>query len=85
MLNSSAQRCLRDRLSGRSASERKTKSSFPRWQPRSVRLAGGVHRAGTLFATVTVNFQVVGNPLAVFVITQNGHVFGMMQAEELHA
>jgi hypothetical protein len=50
-----------------------------------VGLAGGVHRAATLFATVIVNFQVVGNPVAAFVITQNDHVFGMMQVEELHA
>jgi len=44
-----------------------------------------MHRAGTLFATVIVNFQVVGHLLAAFVITQNGHLFGMMQMEELHA
>jgi len=71
--------------SGRSASERKTEARFPRWQARSVGLAGGVHRAATLLATVIVNFQVVGNPVAAFVITQNDHVFGMMQVEELHA
>jgi ribosomal protein S19 len=70
--------------SGRSASERPIKTWFPRWQPQSVPLAGGMHRAGTLFATVIVNFQVVGHLLAAFMITQNCHVFGMMQAEELH-
>jgi len=49
-----------------------------------VLLAEGVHRAGTLFATVSVHFQVVRDPLAAFVVTQNGRVFGMMQVEELH-
>ena len=48
-------------------------------------LALGVPSADPVFVTVVVHFQVVGNPLAGFVITQNGHVFGMMQVEELHA
>ncbi len=64
--------------SGGSASERMTKAQFPRWQTRSVRLAGGVHRAGTVFATVIVHFQVVSNPLAALAITKDGHVFRMV-------
>jgi hypothetical protein len=43
-----------------------------------VGLAGGVHRAGAVFATMSADFQVVGNPLATFVIAQNDRVLGMV-------
>jgi hypothetical protein len=43
-----------------------------------VGLAGGVHRAGAVFATVSADFQVGGNLLAAFVIAQNGRVLGMV-------
>jgi hypothetical protein len=72
-------------LSRRSASKRKIRTWFPRWQPQNMYLAGGVHRAGMVFATLLVHFQVVDNPFAPFVITQDGHVFRMMQVEEFHA
>jgi hypothetical protein len=45
-------------------------------------LAVGMPSADSVFVTVIVNFQVVSNPLAVFVITQNGHLSGMMEVEE---
>ena len=71
--------------SGRSASERKIRTWFPRRQPRGMRLAVRVESAGPAFLTVVVHFQVVGYLLAALAVTQHGRVQRMLKVEELHA
>jgi hypothetical protein len=70
--------------SGRTASERKIRTWFPR-QPRSMRLAVGVRSADSVFVTVVVHFQVVGHLFTAYAITQHGHVWRMVKLEKFHA
>src|ERR1035441_4133349 len=67
-----AQGC-RPRSRQQVASKRKIRTWFPRWQPRSVRLAVRAHSADSVFVTV-VHFQVVGHLRAAFAVTQHGRV-----------
>src|ERR1039458_9156560 len=55
--------------SGRSPSERKIRTWFPRRQPRSMRLAVSVRSADSVFVTVVVHFQVVGHFFTAFAVT----------------
>jgi len=65
--------------------KRKIRTWLPRRQPRDMRLAVGVHGADPVFVTVIVHFQVVRHLLAACAVTQHGHVWRMVQLEELHA
>ncbi len=71
--------------SGRSASERKIRTWFPRRQPRSMRFAVGVRGADPVFVTVVVHFQVVCHLFTAFAITQHGHFWRMVKLEKFHA